>query len=217
MANGSRQQMNWSTMITIFVFVLALFILFDASLREGLGRLVGYVLEPLVGFGGQYPVVTLFLSGMIMVTVSIALRHFFIDFVEQVKNQKIMAAFNQELRKARMENNTYKLKKLTEQQQQIMQKSMESTTKQLKFMPIIMVIVVPIFAWLAVFIGGMDNTLIAVPWSDSANLLDTYLLPVWVLLYTLISIPFGQILQRLLRFLSFKKRLEEMEAEAQAG
>lgn len=217
MADDTRQQMNWSRMITIFVFVLALFILFDPSLREGLGTLVGYGLEPVVGFGGGYPVVSLFLTGMIMVTVSILLRHFFTDFVEQMKNQKIMAAFNKELRQARTDNNTYKIKKLTEQQQQIMQKSMKVTMDQIKFLPIIMVVVIPIFAWLAVFMGAMDNTMVAVPWSHNASLLDTYLLPAWILLYSLIALPFGQILYRVLRLFSFKKRLQEMEAEAQSG
>ncbi len=215
MPSDSPQGMNWSTMITIFVLILAVFILFDPTLRYGLGEIVGYGLEPVVGFGGKYPVVTLFLAGMIMTSVTIALRHFLTDYVEQVRSQKIVSAFNKELREARLDNNTYKIKKLTEMQQDVLQKSMESSKAQLKLLPVTMVVIIPIFAWLSVFIGNLPNTIISIPWAANVNLTDSILLPVWVLLYSLIAIPFGQILMRALRFLEFRKRLEEMETGEQ--
>jgi len=51
-----------SRFATIFALVLAMFVLFDPTLRSALGSLVGYGLEPLIGFGGKYPVFTLFLA-----------------------------------------------------------------------------------------------------------------------------------------------------------
>ena len=81
------------------------------------------------------------------------------------------------------------MKKMLEQQPKIMQKSMEQTTTQLKLMPVTMLIIIPIFAWLAVFVGDLDSTLITVPWSSFADLNESYLFPSWVLLYSLISIP----------------------------
>jgi uncharacterized membrane protein (DUF106 family) len=212
MPSESQQAMSWSRMATIFVLILAVFILFDQNLRNGLGQLVGYGLEPIVGFGGAYPVVTLFLTGMIMTSITIIVRHFFTDYVEQIRSQKIVSAFNKDLREARMENNTYKIKKLTEMQQDILQKSMKASTAQLKLLPITMIVIIPIFAWLAVFMGQVPNTIISVPWALNVNLIDTILLPIWVLLYSLISVPFGQILMRSLRFFEFRKRLRELEA-----
>ena len=215
MTGESKQAMSTSRMITIFVLILAIFIMFDQDLRNGLGTLVGYALEPVVGFGGRYPVVSLFLTGMIMTGSTIIVRHFFTDYVDQVKSQKIVAAFNKELREARLENNTYKIKKLTEMQREVMQKSMQASTAQLKLLPMTMIIIIPIFAWIAVFMGGIANTYIAVPWALNVNLNDTILLPIWILLYSLISIPFGQILMRSLRFFEFRKRLCELEAGGQ--
>jgi uncharacterized membrane protein (DUF106 family) len=212
MANTQQQPFGLSQMLTIFVLILAMFILFDQNLRNGLGAALGFVLEPVVGFGGQYPVVSLFLTGMIMTGITIILRHFFTDYVEQVKSQKIVAAFNKELREARLDNNTYKIKKLTEMQQEIMQKSMKVSTQQLKLLPMSMIVIIPIFAWVSVFIGNLSSSLIAVPWSMNVNLNDSILLPVWILLYSLISIPFGQILMRTLRYFEFRKRLHELEA-----
>lgn len=212
MSSSQQQPMSMSRMITIFIMILAIFILFDQDLRSGLGNAVGFILEPLVGFGGEYPVVTLFLTGMIMTSTTVILRHFLTDYIEQVKSQKIVSAFNKEFRKARLENNTFKIKKLTEMQQEIMQKSMKVSAQQLKLMPVTMIVIIPIFAWVSVFIGNLPNSYIAVPWATDVNLNDSVVLPVWILLYSLISIPFGQMLMRILRFIEFRKRLNELEA-----
>jgi uncharacterized membrane protein (DUF106 family) len=206
-----------STFFTIFIFVFAMFVLFDTSLRQWLGDIVGVVFEPTVGLGGEFPVVTLFLTGVIMTALTVVVRHFFTDYVAQAENQKIVGAFNKELRQARVENNKYKIKKLTEQQQKILKKSMDMSTTQMKLMPLTMLIVIPIFAWLDVFMRGLATlgpVVVNLPWALNVDLLGMTLLPNWVLLYSLISIPFGQILMRALRYFEFKKRLKEVEAEA---
>lgn len=204
---------SMSRFLTIFIFVLAIFVLFDQQLRDGLGKLVGYVLYPLVGFGGQWPVVSLMLTGMLMTGLTIIVRHFFTDYISQAESQKITSAFNKDLRQARLDNNTFKLKKLLEMQPQIMQRSLKQTSTQLKLLPVTMIIVVPIFAWVAVFMGQVSSSVIAVPWSFNVDLNTLTLFPNWILLYSLASIPFGQVLSRALRYRDFKKRLVEMAAE----
>jgi len=201
-----------SRMLLIFVFILAIFVMFDQDLRNGLGTIVGYGLEPIWGFGGSIPVVTLFLTGAFMTFLSITVRHFFTNYVKQAESQKAIGAFNKEMKQARLDNNTYKLKKMMEQQPKIMQASMAQTTGQLKLMPVTMLIIIPIFAWIAVFVGDLDSTLITVPWSSSADLNASFLFPSWILLYSLISIPVGQLLSRGLRYYSFRKRLNELKA-----
>ncbi len=201
-----------SRFFTIFMFILAVFVMFDPVLREALGNIVGMAFGPVIGFGGNYPTLTLILAGMIMTGLTITVRHFFTDYVQQAESQKIVGAFNKELRKARMENNTFKTKKLMELQPKIMEKSMKMTTSQLKLMPLTLLIVIPIFAWVAVFMFHVNSPLIAVPWSYNVDLNALNLFPNWVLLYSLISIPFGQILSRLLRYYDFRKRLNEIAA-----
>ena len=139
-------------------------------------------------------------------------RHFFTDYVQQAESQKIVGAFNKELRQARLENNTFKTKKLLEQQPKIMEKSMKMTGSQLKLMPVTLLIVIPIFAWVAVFMFQVTSPMISVPWAFNVDLNASNLLPNWVLLYSLISIPFSPILSRLLRYYDFKKRLNEIAA-----
>ncbi len=201
-----------SRLITIFIFVLAIFVLFDPTLRDALGKIVGYGLNPLVGFNGAYPVLTLVITGVFMAVLTIVVRHFFTDYVAQAESQKIVGAFNKELRQARKDNNTFKLKKLLEMQPKILQKSMAQSTTQLKLMPVTMIIIIPIFAWISVFINASPSTLFAVPWAFNADLNASYLFPTWVLLYSLISIPAGQVVARGLRYFSFKKRLDALAA-----
>ena len=204
---------SMSRFLTIFIFVLAIFVLFDQQLRDGLGTLVGYALYPLVGFGGQWPVVSLILTGMLMTGLTIIVRHYFTDYISQAESQKITSAFNKDLRQARLDNNTFKLKKLLEMQPQIMQRSLKQTSIQLKLLPVTMLIVVPIFAWVAVFMGQVNSSVIAVPWSFNVDLNALTLFPNWILLYSLVSIPFGQVLSRALRYRDFKKRLVELATE----
>jgi uncharacterized membrane protein (DUF106 family) len=201
-----------SRFVTIFMVMLAVVVLLDNDLRAALGTLVGYGLQPLIGFDYQYPVITLFLAGMVMTGLTVIVRHFFTNYVEQAENQKIVSAFNKELRQARLENNTFKMKKLMEQQQQIMQRSLKSSATQLKLMPVTMIIIVPIFAWIAVFMVNVPSAIVAVPWSYSVDLNAYTVFPNWVLLYSVASLPFGQVLSRLLRWSDFRKRLREIEA-----
>lgn len=204
----------------MLIFVFAMFILFDQNIRNMLGNFVGYALDPTLGALGQNdPVPALFLTGMIMVGLSTVIRHFATDYVKQAETQKITNAFNKELRAAYQENNKYKIKKMTEMQQEMMQKSMDLSTGQMKIMPVTMIIIVPFFAWIGVFCAGLvgDVSTISVPWAEVD--LNGRVGPFfnWMLLYSAISIPFGQLLSRLLRFLMFRKRLKEIErAEAEA-
>jgi len=202
-----------STFLTIFIFGLAMIVLFDGQLRQSLGDAVGYVFQPALGLNYQYPILSLVMTGMVMTLLTILIRHFMTDYVAQAEGQKIVGAFNKELRDARKSNNMYKMKKLLEMQPKILAKSMEQTKTQFKLMPISMLIVIPIFAWLAVFVGNLDSPYYSVPWSSIANFNEAYLFPQWILVYTLVTIPFGQVLARGLRWFSFKKRLNELAAQ----
>ncbi len=167
----------------------------------------------MVSFNHTAPIITLVITGLLMAGLTILVRHFFTDYVEQARNQKIVTAFNKELRDARKENNSFKTKKLMAEQPKILQKSMQQTTTQFKLLPVSMIIVIPIFAWVSVFVNGLPSLYFSVPWSAYANFNQTpFLFPEWVLVYSLISIPVGQVLSRTLRYFSFAKRLKELKA-----
>ena len=185
--------------------------------NEPVGGLMNTFMGPVFGFSGKYVVPTLMLTGMLMIGLSTILRTLMTDTIKQTKSQKEMSAFNQELRKARMENNLYKIKKLTEQQSAMMSKSMESSMTMMKTLPLTMIIIMPMFAWINYYIGNIAiETIIAVPWADTVYLTGEHsklwFLPIWVMVYMLVTIPFAQILGRLIRWFKFKKRLQQIES-----
>lgn len=199
-------------LMLLLAFMVAIFVLFDPDIRRTLGTYVGYGLEPLVGFGGEVPIVTLLLTGLIMTFFSTTVRHFFIDWVAQARSQRISAAFNKELREARTSNNTFKLKKLQEMQPEMMAQGLKTSQSQMKLMPVTMIVIIPIFAWLANFVYlGLGSTAFSVPWEFNANMANSNLLPNWVLLYSLMTLPFGQVLQKLLKQFSFSRRLKRLD------
>jgi uncharacterized membrane protein (DUF106 family) len=205
-------------LIMLMAFMFAIFVMFDNNLRQGLGRIVGVPLMPLVGFDGNLPVLTLMFTGLLMTFFSVTVRHFFVDWVDQARNQRVSSAFSKELREARSSNNTYKLKKLTELQPQIMAQSLKASQTQFKLMPVTMIVIIPIFAWLANFVYmDVGSTMFSAPWEFNANMRNSNVLPNWVLLYSLVTLPFGQVLQRLLKVFSFRKRLNNLEAGGAAG
>ncbi len=201
-------------LIMMMAMLVAMFVLFDPSIRRALGGYVGIGLKPLVGFDGELPVVTLIFTGLLMTFFSITVRHFFIDWIDQARNQRMMSSFQKEMREARTSNNTYKLKKLTELQPQITAKSLKTSGAQMKLMPVTMVVIIPIFAWLSNFVYfDLSSTTFSVPWEFNASMKGSNLLPNWILLYTLVTIPFGQVLQRTLKYVSFSRKLHELEEE----
>ncbi len=202
-------------LIVMMAFLVAIFVMFDNNLRQGLGHIVGLGLEPLVGFGGREPVLTLLFTGLLMSFFSIIVRHFFVDWVGQARNQRIASHFQRELRKARADNNTYKLRKLTEMQPQILAQSMKASQTQLKLMPVTMLVIIPIFAWLSNFvyitIPTTSSTVFSVPWALDVDMTLSNILPNWILLYSLLTLPFSQLLTRVLKYVSFSSRLRKME------
>lgn len=185
--------------------------------REQIGHALNYVFK-YIDFDGKYPVLTLMIAGLIMITLSTVIRSFLSDPIAQAKSQHIQSEYNAEMRSARLENNLYKLKKLQEIQPQMMQASMEQSTKMMKLMPVTMLFVIPIYAWIFYFVtytmGGATAPLeIQMPWGV-ANLMDNVMgfMPQWIVIYTLISLPIGQLENKLINYYLFKKRLVDIGA-----
>jgi uncharacterized membrane protein (DUF106 family) len=202
-------------LLLMLALVFSMFLLFDQSMRKALGNIVGVALSPIVGFGGQDPLLTLLFTGLITSLFTITVRQFFTDWIGQARNARIGSAFNKELREARLSNNTYKLKKLTELQPQMMSNQLKASQTQMKLMPVTMIVIVPTFAWLANFVYfDVQSVYFSVPWQFNASMTSSSVLPNWVLLYSLLTLPFGQVLTRVLKFFSFSRKLKELEANS---
>lgn len=214
----SQQQMQpmpTSTLVGMMATLLIMMVV--VSFRSEIGGALDVVFH-YIDFDGKYPVLTLVIAGTIMISLSTLIRSLLSDPVAMAKSQHIQSEYNAEMRKARTENNLYKLKKLQEIQPQMMAASMQQSTKQMKLMPVTMVVVIPIYAWIWYFISNTALVLtINMPWGTAD--LETYLLnfmPVWIIIYTLISLPIGQLETKVINYFMFKSRLNKMDAAGEA-
>ena len=199
--------MSSKTMIGMFAVLIIMMVVMQ--FRSQIGGALDYVFQ-YIAFDGRYPVVTLIIAGLIMITIS-----------------TIVSDFNKEFRQARMENNLFKMKKLQEMQPQIMAMSMQASTQQMKVMPVTMIFLLPMYAWVWYFINPSDAAIAGgdyfaageavahLPWSASFDL-NTMLVgffPAWIIIYTMVSMPIGQIENRLLRYYFLRKHLRELDLE----
>ena len=87
-----------------------------------LGYYFGLVLKPVIGFGGNFPVLTLLFSGLLVVLLSSLLTNFFTDWKRMGESQETTRAFQREITKARREGNTNRVNRLMKMQPEIMRK-----------------------------------------------------------------------------------------------
>jgi uncharacterized membrane protein (DUF106 family) len=209
--NAFREALGRFVMVFAIIFVFSLMI--DRRLWWKTGKFLGSVLTPLFGFGGAAPAWTIFCASLLTVALTTAIRSAGMDWVKTAKHQRQFLAFQKEYRKALLENNLHKLKKLNQLRPELMRKHSEVMLAQYKFMPYTMLIVIPIFAWLSIFVHGLEEPLVALPWCARWNLLDKpYFFSNWILFYMLLSIPIGQLVHNVAKVLKYRKKLQTYDS-----
>ena len=172
-----------STFLFLMLFILILFVTF--SYGPILGVYFGYVLEPIIGFGGNYPILTLFCAGVIVTTLSSLLTNFFTDWKKMAESQERGRAFQKEISKARKEGNTNRVQKLMKMQPELMKKQTEASSGMMKPMVFLMIFIFPIFMWLRAFLGSLPYHYFTVPWANQVSLFgyDIRIMQSWLFLY----------------------------------
>ncbi len=211
-----------SRFIMIFLGLLAIYAIISPDVGIGFASYADKALAPAIGFGGAYPTLTILLAGILTTTISSVIRDHYTNWVKMARTQKVMASWRREQMEAmRKEGQTTKLAKLKEAQQGFLKDTMEMQTTPLKSMAWTLFLFIVIFTWLRLFVdvtlSNLGNQWIAVPWSDHVFLNSAYLFPSWVLLYSLLAIPFGQIVTRVLKYVRFRRRLEGLGGSLQIG
>lgn len=219
MTNGSSRGADITRTLMYTMIILSLMVLFLPNLRQAFGALVGIILEPLIGFEGKLAVISLMFAGFTTGTISIVIRHFTTDWVALARSQKTMSEFNKVWREAMMSGNYAKLEKLKEARTETMQESLNVQKSQLKTFGITMFMIIIIFAWLITFVdSGAISSRFSVPWSYDADMrAAAWFIPHWVLLYAVLSSPLTLLLPRILKYYTFKKRLESEEMEGESA
>ncbi|MFQ5986088.1 MAG: DUF106 domain-containing protein [Thermoplasmata archaeon] len=195
-------------LLMMFMFIGMLLILFIPEARDGLGFVMGVILEPIIGFDGQFMVVTIILAGAIPLTISTLLRHRMTNWVAQGRMAATNKALGKEMREAVSKRNQAKMKKLQEVRAEVMREFMPVQMAQFRTLPITMILFIAIFAWLSFFIGTTPFPSVSVPWNFTASLSGGVgFFQSWVLIYILITMPLSLVLARVLKYIAFKRKL----------
>ena len=216
-AGGATNQI-----LMMMMLFAVMFIMFDPTLRNSIGNMAGIVLEPVIGFNGDYPILTVMLAGLGLITFSSVVRNYFIDWMDSAEKQAKMKDFNKVLREARMAGNDAKVKRLTEKQMEMSKDQMQSTFDQMKPMMFTMIFLVATFAFIGAFIEGIPGAVFSVPWAHNVDMVAQAWsgnqccgFTNWMLLYMLVSLSFSQIISRVLKWYSFDKALKNPESYQQ--
>ena len=216
-----RAPPSFSRFIMIFLGLLAIYAIISPDVGVGFASIANVALFPVIGFGGALPTVTILLAGILTTTISSVIRDHYTNWVKMARTQKVMGAWRKEQMEAMRKGQTTRLAKLKEAQQGFMKDTMEMQTTPLKSMAWTLFLFIVIFTWLRLFVdvvlNNLGNQWIAVPWSNHVYLNSVYVLPSWVLLYSLLAIPFGQIITRVLKYVRFRRRLEKMGVPLRPG
>ena len=206
---------SFTRFLMIFLFLLAIVAIFDPQMSQGFGALAGFVLYPVIGFGGRFPVITVLLAGALTTGLSSVLRDHYTDWVKMVRTQKTTSAWQKALREAMRKGNKSEVTKLNKIREGFMKDQMDMQLNSMKPLAWTFFLFIVLFAWLSVFVNATLATVggqyFAVPWASNVYVnYVPFLFPSWILLYSLLAIPIGQILTRVLKYVRFRKKLQAM-------
>ncbi len=202
-----------SPMMLMMIMLFMMLFLFDPNIRSSIGLALHPVLFPVLGFNYTFPMITLICAGLLSITFSTIIRHFTTDWMEIAKIQKVQSDINKQMRAARLANDNAKVKKLQDKQPEILKMSMKLSTTQMRVMPVTMIFIIPIFTWLWIFMGRLPVSTVSVPWAAKVEMTTNpswCFFPSWLILYSLLTIPFSQVLQRSLKMYKFRNRIAEL-------
>ena len=202
-----------SNLLMLMIFMMLIFFIMP-TLGPILGYYFGLILEPLIGFNGRYPMLTLFFSGLIVVFLSSLFTNFFTDWIKMGESQEISRVFQQEIAKARKEGNTNRVKKLMKMQPEIMRKQTEASSGMMKPMLFLIIFIWPIFMWLRTFLGGLSHYYFTLPWANSVSFFSKpFLMQAWLWLYLIFSMIAGQVIRQGLKYISWSNWWKNVKAK----
>jgi uncharacterized membrane protein (DUF106 family) len=192
-------------LLLMLVMFVMIFIFGDPNIRSTIAVSLNTAFYPLIGFGGNLPVMTVVLAGVIVVFLSSFFTNLFTDWKAMGKAQEVSRAFQKELGKARREGNANRVKKLMKMQPQIMKLTTQSQSGMMKPMFFLFIFIAPIFIWLLYFLSNLEYFYITVPWAAGVSLFGRGIgiMSNWFLLYLVFSFVIGTLIRQGMKWISW--------------
>lgn len=225
-------QFRLSTFLYTFLFLLGIIMLFDTTTRYTVAQGVGLLLGPLIGFGGRYVLLTMFLAAAIEMLITAVAYNYTTDWVKAAKVQKWSGAFRKVQMAAMRSGKKDRMDALQPHSLQLQRLSTEVTFAQLKGMAITWFLVIAVYSWIYLFLANPAGFSVGVHAAcnpttvvyscgsvltpvggGSIDLLHNVIGPIqlWFLVFSLYTVPLSLFFRRVLKHYSLKRQLERME------
>ena len=199
-----------STFILVFLFLLGIWMLFDQSARNQIAVGIGSLLYPVIGFGGTDPLLTMFLAGVIQMTVSAIAYNFTTDWVESAKVQAHSKAIRPLQMAAIRSGKKHQLEALKPHMDDLSARQSKMMIGQLKGMAVTWFLLIAIYTWVGIFLDGLNpnHTAMVILFGTNVNLMGmAWIMPVWFLVFSMYTLPLNLVLRRFLKHQSLSQRL----------
>ncbi len=192
---------EWANKIILGAGLILFIGIMIPSVRDIIGRGMNVLMSPIVSLVGDQNFF-LILSAMAIITAiySSLIQKYVVDQSKMIEFQEKMKIFQKEMKEAQATQNTYMLKRLEEQQAEIMQEQMGMMKDQFKPMLYIVLVSIPFLMWAYFYIGGHPDASMLFPFwgdrllSDRVYFMFTY----WLFWYFMSSLAFSQVLRKFL-------------------
>jgi uncharacterized membrane protein (DUF106 family) len=190
-------------MIMVFAFIV---MFASLAYREEVGTALDVVLGPFADFVGEFLILILILSVVTGIYTSVV-QKYTMNWELMAKSkeyQKQIRDLQKEYMEAKKENNQHKMKKIEKKRTEVMRKqtqfSGEMFKQQMKPMAYIMIITIPIFMWIWMYVESHPDMWAIFPLFGLTELSSAFIftLPFWVLWYMMCSIPIAQVVRKAL-------------------
>ena len=182
-----------------------------AFLRGPIGTAMNVVLGGLVTNLHVPLFITILMLSLVTGSYSSLLLNQFVDQQQVKQSQAKMKDFQKVYREAQLSGDKGKLKKLEDERAEVMQLSLDIQAQTMKPMPYILIISLPLFAWLSYImvqpqslitfsnLTGVSSTIVF-PYYGAQVYTGGVILgfPVWLVWYLLCSLVFTQVIRKTL-------------------
>ncbi len=185
--------------LALFLGIFLMFgIIMFPGMRDAIGNLMDILLKPL--FGGLPLHMIIFVLAAITGLYASLIQKYTMDWELMKRVQERMKNLQAEFKQAQLSNNASKVKKLQEQQADMMGDQMNMMKQQFKPMLYISIISIPLFFWVYLVISQQPDATMVFPFWGEQKLTDTLLGPFqyWLFWYFLCSIPVSQMTRKAL-------------------
>lgn len=201
-------------LMMMVIMFLMLFIFGDQNISAWIAVSLNSAFYPLVGFKGNYPILTIVIAGIFVTFLSSFFNNLFMDWKKMGEAQETQKAFQKEMQKARKEGNTNRVNKLMKMQPQIMKKQTDAQSGMMKPMLFLFVFIVPIFIWLRFFLGNLDYYFFTVPWGNGVSLFyKPILMQSWLWIYMMFAMVVGQVIRAGLKYITWSDWWKDMRGK----